>query len=57
VSGLRKGEIFYQRCNFAAKPDDVIDCFEVTYPPANKAAMDSAVARLSRSLRNGGHQR
>jgi hypothetical protein len=57
VSGLRKGEIFYQRCNFAAKPDDVVDCFKVTYPTANKAAMDPVVARLSRSLRNGGHQR
>ena len=53
VSGLRKGDIFYQRCNFAAAPGDVIDCFEVTYPPADKAAMDAVVARLSRSLRSG----
>lgn len=57
VSGLRKGDIFYQRCNFAAAPDDVVDCFKATYPAAAKAAMDPAVARLSRSLRNGGHQR
>ena len=56
VSGLRKGDIFYQRCNFAAPPGDVIDCFEATYPPADKAAMDAVVARLSRSLRSGGHQ-
>src|SRR6185437_13958306 len=57
VSGLRNGEVFYQRCNFAAKPDDVVDCFKLTYPTASKAAMDSVVARVSRSLRNGGHQR
>jgi hypothetical protein len=57
VSGLRKGEIFYQRCNSSAKPDDVIDCFELTYLPANKASLDPVVARLSRALRNGGHQR
>ena len=56
VSGVRKGDIFYQRCNFPAPPDDVIDCFEATYPPADKAAMDAVVARLSRSLRSGGHQ-
>jgi hypothetical protein len=53
VSGLRKGDIFYQRCNFAAAPGDVIDCFEATYPEADKAAMDAVVARLSRSLRSG----
>jgi hypothetical protein len=53
VSGLRKGDIFYQRCNFAAAPGDVIDCFETTYSPADKAAMDAVVARLSRSLRSG----
>src|SRR5579883_142709 len=56
VSGLRKGDIFYQRCNFPTPPDDVIICFEATYPPADKAAMDAVVARLSRSLRSGGHQ-
>jgi len=55
VSGLRQGEIFYQRCNFAAKPDDVIDCFKLIYPAADKAVLDPVVARLSRSLRNGGH--
>jgi len=53
VSGLRKGDIFYQRCNFAAAPGDVIDCFELTYPPADKAAMDKVVPRLGRSLRSG----
>ena len=53
LSGQRKGDIFYERCNFSAKRDDVIDCFEVTYPPADKAAMDAVVARLGRSLRSG----
>jgi hypothetical protein len=58
VSGLRKGEIFYQRCNFPAKRDGAIDCFETTYPAADKATMDRVVARLSRSLHNapGRHQ-
>jgi hypothetical protein len=56
VSGVRKGDIFYQRCNFPVPPDDVIACFQATYPPADKAAMDAVVARLGRSLRSGGHQ-
>jgi hypothetical protein len=53
VSGLRKGDIFYQRCNFSPDRDGVIDCFEATYPEADKTAMDAVVARLSRSLRSG----
>jgi hypothetical protein len=53
VSGLRNGDIFYQRCNFAAPPGDVVDCFKTTYPAADKAAMDAVVARLSQSLRSG----
>jgi hypothetical protein len=54
VSGLRNGEIFYRRCNFPAARDDVIDCVHVTYPSGDKAAMDAVVARIARSLRNGG---
>jgi len=57
VSGLRHGEIFYQRCNFSTAPDDVVDCFRMTYPATEKAAIDRIVARLARSLRNGGHER
>lgn len=53
VSGLRKGDIFYRRCNFSPARNDVIDCFEATYPESDKAAMDAVVARLSRSLRSG----
>jgi hypothetical protein len=51
VSGLRDGDIYYQRCNFAAKPDDIIHCFVATYPTADKAAMDAIIPRLSQSLR------
>lgn len=53
VSGLRDGDIYYQRCNFAARPDDTIHCFEATYPAADKAAMDAIMPRLSQSLRAG----
>jgi hypothetical protein len=58
VSGLRNGDIFYQRCNFSAARDGVVDCFEATYPAADKAPMDRVIARLSRSLHNapGRHQ-
>ncbi len=54
VSGTHEGEIFYERCNFSAGRDGVINCFELTYPAADKAAMDRIVTRLSQSLRNGG---
>jgi hypothetical protein len=59
VSGLRNGDIFYQRCNFPAKRDGVVDCFETTYPATDKATMDRVVTRLSRSVRNspGRHPR
>lgn len=53
VSGTRGEEIFYDRCNFPAKRDWVIDCFTITYPAADKAAWDAVVTRLSGSLRNG----
>jgi hypothetical protein len=53
------GDIFYQRCNFPAKRDGVVDCFETTYPATDKATMDRVVTRLSRSVRNspGRHPR
>jgi hypothetical protein len=53
VSGTRGGDIYYERCNFAPKPDDRIHCFEATYPAADKAAMDAILPRLSQSLRAG----
>ena len=53
VSGTREGDIFYERCNFSAKPDGIIDCLNVTYPAQDKAAWDPIVTRLSESLRGG----
>ena len=53
VSGTREGEIFYERCNFPADRDGVIDCLNVTYPVGNKVALNPVVARLSQSLRAG----
>lgn len=53
VSGVRDGSIFYQRCNFSADRDGIIDCLNVSYPIQEKAAWDSIVARLSQSLRPG----
>lgn len=53
VSGPRDSDIFYERCNFSAKPDGIIDCLSVTYPAQDKAAWDPIVSRLSESLRGG----
>lgn len=53
VSGTRDKNLFYERCNFPPRHDDVIDCLTITYPAADKAAWDAVVARVSRSLRNG----
>jgi hypothetical protein len=53
VSGTRGEEIFYDRCNFPAKRDGIIDCFTIAYPAADKAVWDAVVTRLSRSLRSG----
>jgi hypothetical protein len=49
VSGTRGTIIFYERCNFPN--DDVLNCFSVTYPAAEKAAWDPIVTRMSQSLR------
>jgi hypothetical protein len=49
VSGTRGTIIFYERCNFPN--DDVVNCFSVTYPAAEKAAWDPIVTRMSQSLR------
>jgi hypothetical protein len=53
LSGTRGGDIFYDRCNFPAAPDDIIDCLTITYPAQEKAAWDAVVTRMSRSLRAG----
>ncbi len=53
LSGTRDSNIFYDRCNFPAQREGVIDCLTITYPAADKAAWDATVTRLSRSLRSG----
>jgi hypothetical protein len=53
VSGTQDGDILYERCNFSAGADDVIDCISIAYPAQDKMKWDSIVARLSNSLRNG----
>jgi hypothetical protein len=53
MSGTRKDQLFYERCNFHEGKNDIIDCFTVTYPAAEKAIWDPIVTRLSKSLRGG----
>ena len=53
VSGRRNSETFYERCNFRARANGIIDCINVTYPTREKAAWDPVVVRISRSLRSG----
>jgi hypothetical protein len=53
ISGTRKDELFYERCNFQEGKSDIINCFTVTYPGAEKVAWDPIVTRLSKSLRAG----
>ncbi len=53
VSGISDGVIFYQRCNFPSPGGDIVDCFRVSYPAAQKAAWNPIVGRLSQSLRAG----
>ncbi len=53
VSGTRKDELFYERCNFQPDGGDTIVCFSLTYPAQDKTAWDPIVTRLSKSLRAG----
>jgi hypothetical protein len=53
ASGRRGANIFYERCNFRKGDMATIDCFEITYPAAEKKAWDAVVARISKSLRGG----
>jgi hypothetical protein len=48
VSGIERGAIFYDRCNFAG---DRMICFKLVYPIMQKDKWDKIVARMSRSLR------
>jgi hypothetical protein len=51
ASGMREGKVFYDRCNFSARPDAAIHCFSISYPEQEKTEWNSIVSRLSRSLR------
>lgn len=53
VSGVRDGEIFYNRCNFPAEADGIVDCFALHYPASDKVRWDAIVTRISQSLRAG----
>ena len=53
ISGTRKDQIFYERCNFQPVAGDIINCFSMTYPAQEKTAWDPIVTRLSKSLRAG----
>jgi hypothetical protein len=53
ISGTRKDQLFYERCNFQEGKNDIINCFSVTYPAAEKVVWDPIVTRLSKSLRAG----
>lgn len=53
VSGVHDGAIFYNRCNFPAKAEGIIDCIGLNYPASDKAKWDAIVTRISSSLRAG----
>src|SRR6202045_3468246 len=47
VSSFRKGNIWYDRCNFAGR---FINCVLINYPAAEKREWDSVVTRKSNTL-------
>jgi len=49
VSGKRGATIYYERCNFPNL--DVLVCFYVSYPAADKAKWDPIATRIGQSLR------
>lgn len=49
VSGQRGATIYYERCNFPNL--DVLVCFYMSYPAADKARWDGVVTRIGQSLR------
>jgi len=49
VSGTRGATIYYERCNFPNL--DVLVCFYMCYPAAEKAMWDPIVTRIGESLR------
>ncbi len=53
VSGVRKGEVFYNRCNFKIIINGILDCMEMRYPAKDKTRWEPIVERISKSLRAG----
>jgi hypothetical protein len=51
VSTTRGDTILYRRCNFSRRAGGVMHCIDLAYPASEKRAWDSAVTRISRSLR------
>jgi hypothetical protein len=54
VSTEREGLIYYSRCNFTSPPAEIIHCFQLVYPQAEKRDWDPVVTRMSLSLRPRG---
>lgn len=50
VSSVRRGKIWYDRCNFTAR---YVHCVLINYPAAEKRQWDAIVSRMSHSLRGG----
>jgi sulfite dehydrogenase (cytochrome) subunit B len=51
VSGVRRGSVFYSRCNFETKTQGKLGCFFIEYPETETKAWDRIVTRMSLSLR------
>jgi hypothetical protein len=51
ISGVHRGQVYYSRCNFPAKPDRGIHCIDLVYPERETKAWDAVVTRISLSLR------
>ncbi|WP_262047116.1 hypothetical protein [Bradyrhizobium sp. Bra78] len=50
VSSIRRGKIWYNRCNFAPR---YVHCVLINYPAAEKRQWDAIVTRVSRTLSGG----
>jgi hypothetical protein len=53
VSGTTGADIYYDRCNFPPRHDDILNCIHVVYPAREKGFFDPIVTRISKSLRPG----
>ncbi|MBR0846276.1 hypothetical protein JQ543_00865 [Bradyrhizobium diazoefficiens] len=50
VSSIRRGKIWYDRCNFASR---YVHCVLINYPVAEKRQWDAIVTRISHTLSGG----